>query len=200
MIKFQFFRFLVAIFALCFITSCKKDSPKSDLSPKAKDAKEQSLKDSSTDSLIRDDKTSDIELNSETDTDEINNSKSETDETDSQSENNAQESNIKIYDVAEQVPEFPGGLQAINKYISERTNEIKEQLDTDKPLRTMVSFIVELDGTVSNPSVVKSSGNNIFDNEAIKIVQSMPAWTPAKNDGEIVRMKYMLPVTYNPAH
>ena len=61
--------------------------------------------------------------------------------------------------------------------------------------RVVVSFIVEPDGSVSNAKLVRSVDANL-DREALRVVSEMPKWTPGKQDGNTVRVRYSLPITF----
>lgn len=188
----------VALTLLCFVTSCKKDSTPIDNSHQTSSAKKTKKVNRKENLVIRDHKseeqkvvTNDLNNNTE----ELNNDQQLLDNTiESEVENNI------IYDIAEHLPEFNGGLNALNKYIEDHTNAIALSEKLKKSIRVMVSFIVEKDGALSNVEIAKSCNNSKLDTEAKNIVQEMPNWLPAKNDGVIVRMKYTVPVIFNPAH
>ena len=61
--------------------------------------------------------------------------------------------------------------------------------------RVIVQFVVEKNGTISETKVVKSV-DALLDNEALRVVKMMPKWQPGKQNGEAVRVKYVLPVTF----
>jgi TonB family protein len=58
-----------------------------------------------------------------------------------------------------------------------------------------VSFIIEKDGSISNIQILKSP-SNALSSEVIRLIKSMPAWTPAKHQGEVVRSKFSVPVKF----
>lgn len=67
--------------------------------------------------------------------------------------------------------------------------------DTCAQGRVIVSFVVERDGRITEPKVVKSVYQSL-DEEALRVVSSMPKWAPGKLNGEVVRTKYMIPITF----
>ena len=102
----------------------------------------------------------------------------------------------KIYDVCDEMPQFPGGPQALFEYLSK---SIKYPVDAENNHikgRVIVQYVVERDGSISNVIVTKSVYPSL-DNEAIRVIQSMPHWIPGKKDGVAVRVKYTVPVTFN---
>ena len=196
----RLFVYLSVLILFCFITSCKKDSPIKEVTSKNESVNTTISKSNKENLVIRDDKVKDDEFVSVNDL----NSSSEVSELDKMTSEIPSEVSTEIekpvYDVAESLPEFPGGIDALNKYIIERTSKLTELGSLKKTLRTMISLIVETDGSLSSLNVAKSSGNKVFDEKAIQIVLHMPAWAPATNHGENVRMKYVVPVMFNPTH
>lgn len=94
-----------------------------------------------------------------------------------------------------QMPQFPGGPQALFEYLS---NNINYPLEAEKKGiqgRVTVDFIVEADGSISEPCVKKSVDINL-DSEAIRVVKNMPKWIPGKENGHPVRVKYYIPITF----
>lgn len=103
--------------------------------------------------------------------------------------------NQKVFDVVEQMPEFPGGMEALVKYMAEN---MKYPEDAKKQLvegRVLVQFIVETDGSVSNTEVLKRMFPSL-DAEAVRVISGMPKWIPGKQNGKVVRVKYTIPVSF----
>ena len=101
----------------------------------------------------------------------------------------------KVFDTVEQMPEFPGGMQAMIEFL--QTN-MKYPEDAEKQKvegRVMVQFVVETDGSVSDVHVAKQVFPSL-DAEAIRVVQAMPKWMPGKEKGKVVRVKYNLPIVF----
>ena len=99
------------------------------------------------------------------------------------------------FQVVEEMPEFPGGINECLKFLG--TN-IKYPLEAQKAGvqgRVIVQFIVEKDGTISNPKIVRGV-NPDLDGEAIRVVSIMPTWEPGRQKGQPVRVKYTIPVTF----
>lgn len=104
--------------------------------------------------------------------------------------------NQQVFDVVEQMPEYPGGMQALFEYLSQN---VKYPEDAEKQKiegKVIATFIVETDGSVSNVKVVKPVFPSL-DAEAIRVLSGMPKWTPGKQSGKVVRVKYTVPISFN---
>lgn len=93
-------------------------------------------------------------------------------------------------------PEFPGGQQEMFKYIQENLIYPKLALKKQIQGRSICQFIVEKDGSISHIQVVRSSGNKSLDRAAIRVIKTMPKWTPGRLQGKIVRTTYVIPVNF----
>ena len=93
-------------------------------------------------------------------------------------------------------PEFPGGQKEMFKYIQENLIYPKLALKKQIQGRSICQFIVEKDGSISHIQVVRSSGNKSLDRAAIRVIKTMPKWTPGRLQGKIVRTTYALPVNF----
>ena len=93
-------------------------------------------------------------------------------------------------------PKFPGGQQAMIKYIQENLKYPKQALKKQKQGRSIGQIIVEKDGSITHIRVVRSSGNKSLDRAAIRVIKTMPKWTPGRLQGKIVRTTYALPVNF----
>ena len=97
-----------------------------------------------------------------------------------------------IYSFVDERAEFPGGDRELMKWLN---NNINYQYPSDIQGKVFVNFVVEKDGSITNVKVTKSVYPSL-DNEAIRLVKSMPKWLPGKKDGEVVRSRFTLPVTF----
>ncbi|MBO4723797.1 MAG: energy transducer TonB [Bacteroidaceae bacterium] len=100
-----------------------------------------------------------------------------------------------VYLVLEVSPEFPGGTQALLNYLRENMIYPDSCRNNNIQGRVLVTFIVEKDGSISNPKVVKSV-NSLFDAEALRLVSNMPKWVPGTQKGETQRVKYTIPINF----
>lgn len=101
----------------------------------------------------------------------------------------------KIYDVVEEMPQFPGGPSAMFEYLSKSIHYPREAEVKGIQGRVIVNFVVEPDGSISNVKVSKSV-DPLLNKEAVRVVESMPHWIPGKQNGNAVRVKYIAPVTF----
>ena len=105
------------------------------------------------------------------------------------------ESGTKPFDVVEQMPQFPGGPAALMEYLSKNVRYPEEAHKKGVQGRVIVTFVIEKDGSISDANVVKSVDSQI-DAEALRVVNSMPNWIPGGQNGEPVRVKYTVPITF----
>ena len=101
------------------------------------------------------------------------------------------EADNNVYDVVEQMPSFPG----LQNWLASHINYPAVAEENGIQGRVIVSFIVEKNGSVSSVQVVKSVDPSL-DREALRVVNSMPRWTPGRLNGQPVRVKYTLPITF----
>ena len=101
----------------------------------------------------------------------------------------------KVYDMVEQMPEFPGGTQAMMKYLYGVMKYPKEAMEAQQEGRVIVSFVIDDEGWVQEPKVMKSVSPSL-DEEALRVVSGMPKWTPGTHKGKVVRVKYAIPITF----
>lgn len=101
----------------------------------------------------------------------------------------------QIYDKLEEMPEFPGGPEAMQKYLDEHISRPATMRGVCSSSRLIAGFVVEKDGSISQVDIVKSiNGCPDFDYDVIKAIRNMPKWKPGKLDGKRVRAFYRMPV------
>ncbi|MBR3493000.1 MAG: M56 family metallopeptidase [Bacteroidales bacterium] len=100
-----------------------------------------------------------------------------------------------VYQIVDEMPKFPGGEQAMFKFISENVKYPQEAKDKNISGRVFVNFVVEKDGSVDEVKVLRSIGGGC-DEEAVRVVKSMPKWTPGKQKGKPVRVSYIIPFVF----
>lgn len=101
----------------------------------------------------------------------------------------------EIFQVVEQMPEFPGGMQALMAYLSKNIKYPSVAQDNGIQGRVFVSFVVNKDGSIVDPEVIKSV-DAALDKEAMRVIKAMPKWNPGKQRGKPVRVKYTVPVLF----
>ena len=103
--------------------------------------------------------------------------------------------NDKVFDVVEEMPRFPGGDEAMMQFIAKNVKYPEEASKKGIAGRVLVQFIVNTDGSVVEPKVVKSV-DPALDAEALRVVKLMPKWTPGKQRGYTVRVKFTIPISF----
>ena len=101
----------------------------------------------------------------------------------------------KVFDVVEEMPHFPGGPAALQAFLSSNTKYPVVAQENGVQGRVIVSFVVERDGSITDVKVVRSVDPSL-DREATRVVRSMPRWSPGKQNGSAVRVKYTVPVVF----
>jgi len=100
-----------------------------------------------------------------------------------------------IYDVVEQMPQFPGGAAALMEYLSKNVRYPEEAHKNGIQGRVIATFVVEKDGSITEARVVRSV-DKLLDAEALRVLSTMPNWIPGRQNGEPVRVKYTVPITF----
>lgn len=100
-----------------------------------------------------------------------------------------------VYDVVEQMPSFPGGISGLRTYLNQNIRYPAEAQENCVQGRVVVSFVVGKDGHISDVTVLRSVDPSL-DKEAIRVVRNMPRWTPGKQGGEPVKVRYNVPVSF----
>ena len=101
----------------------------------------------------------------------------------------------KVYDIVEQMPSFPGGLEELYKWIDNNVQYPAVARENGIEGRVILKFIVEKDGSLSD-SIVIHSVHPMVDREALRLVGQMPKWNPGKRAGIPVRVRYCLPIKF----
>ena len=106
------------------------------------------------------------------------------------------QSKQNVYDVVEQMPEFPGGMPAMIEFLQTNLNYPKDAKKQKVGGRVLVMFVVETDGSMSNVRVAKKIFPSL-DAEALRVVKAMPKWNPRKEKGKPVRVNFTLPIVFS---
>lgn len=97
--------------------------------------------------------------------------------------------------IADKMPNFPGGLEKLYKFIRENLKYPKIAVENNIKGTVYVSFIVDVDGSIKNAEVLHGIGAGC-DEEAMRVIQSMPAWEPGRNNGIAVPVLYNFPIKF----
>lgn len=101
----------------------------------------------------------------------------------------------KVVDNVEEMPEFPGGIEALMKHLAINIRYPENAAKANIQGRVVVKFIVGEDGKVLNPEIVKGVSEDI-DAEALRVVNTLPSFIPGKSDGKPVAVSYHLPINF----
>ena len=101
-----------------------------------------------------------------------------------------------VFVVVESMPEFPGGQQALFKYLGDNVKYPVIAQENGIQGRVICQFVVNKDGSIVDIEVVRSGGDPSLDKEAVRVIKSMPKWKPGKQRGKPVRVKFTLPVNF----
>ena len=99
------------------------------------------------------------------------------------------------FDVVEEMPVYPGGMPAMMDFFYKNMKYPKEAFDAKQEGRVIAQFVVEKDGCITDAHIVKSV-SPALDAEALRIVNAMPNWTPGRQNGKPVRVKYTVPISF----
>ncbi len=106
-----------------------------------------------------------------------------------------EEEEQQIFVVVEKMPEFPGGEEAMKRYLSRNIRYPLIAQENGIQGRVICQFVVNADGKIVDVEVVRGVEASL-DAEAVRVIKSMPAWTPGKQGGKSVRVKYTLPIRF----
>lgn len=101
----------------------------------------------------------------------------------------------EVYMSVEKNPEFPGGVNAMMDYLRGNLKYPESAKKNKQEGRVFVGFVVEKDGSISNVSVMRGVCEEL-DNEAVRVVKTLPKFTPGMHGGKPVRVQYTLPIAF----
>ena len=101
----------------------------------------------------------------------------------------------EIFDWSSKAPEFPGGGDALRKFLAKNIEYPEEAREFNMEARVFAQFVVEPDGSLSGIHILKSGGP-IFDREVMRVMRLMPNWIPGENSGKPVRVRTVVPVRF----
>jgi protein TonB len=101
----------------------------------------------------------------------------------------------EIFQVVENMPEFPGGMAELMKYLQKNIKYPTISQENGVQGRVIVQFVVNRDGSIVDPVVLRSV-DPYLDKEALRVVSTMPKWKPGEQRGKPVRVKFTLPVQF----
>jgi TonB family protein len=102
----------------------------------------------------------------------------------------------KVLDVVDHMPSYPGGMSALMQFLSSHVKYPKEAEENGISGRVVCTFVVERDGSIADVRIAMSVDPSL-DKEAMRVIYSMPKWIPGTQNGDTVRVKYTLPLTFS---
>ena len=100
-----------------------------------------------------------------------------------------------VYQIVEEMPHYPGGETAMMEYVAQNIVYPQEARDKEISGRVFVGFVVEKDGSIGEVKLLRGIGGGC-DEEAVRVIKSMPKWEPGKMHGEPVRVSYQMPINF----
>ena len=107
-----------------------------------------------------------------------------------------QENDGRVYQVVEQPPVFAAGTAELMRYLMKNIKYPVESRRRNSQGKVYVGFVVKRDGSIDNVEIVRTSGDDLLDAEAVRVVKAMPAWVPGKQCGKEVNVRFTLPVIF----
>ena len=101
----------------------------------------------------------------------------------------------EVFMVAEQMPEFPGGMKVLLKFLQDNLKYPENAMKNNVQGRVIVQFVVEKDGTPTEFKVLRPVDPDL-DAEALRVMKAMPKWKPGMQKGQVVRVKFTVPVSF----
>lgn len=100
-----------------------------------------------------------------------------------------------VGEIMEERPSFPGGQQKLMEFIANNIRYTDEMKETGITGRVVVSFVIKKDGSIGEPKIIRSI-HPLFDNEALRVISSMPKWRPGSQRGKRVEVTYSIPILF----
>ncbi|OFY52189.1 MAG: hypothetical protein A2W85_00345 [Bacteroidetes bacterium GWF2_41_31] len=100
-----------------------------------------------------------------------------------------------VYTMVDSMPEYPGGMNAMMSFLSSNITYPQQAKNDTISGRVFINFIIEKDGSVTNVKVLRGIGSGC-DEEAVRVISSMPKWKPGMQNGEAVRVSYNIPIKF----
>jgi TonB family protein len=109
----------------------------------------------------------------------------------------AQSSKEEVYTITEEMPEYPGGSQEMMTYLQKNITYPANSREKKLGGKVYVKFIVDTDGKIKDAHVLRGSGIAAMDDEALRVINSMPAWKPGKMSNKAVPVYFNLPISFS---
>ena len=107
------------------------------------------------------------------------------------------QSNDNVFMVVEQMPEFPGGEAEMRKFIAENVQYPEDAKLSGASGTAYIKFVVDKNGKVTLPDVIKSSGTESIDNEALRVIKLLPDFKPGMQRSQVVDVQLTVPIKFS---
>lgn len=104
-------------------------------------------------------------------------------------------SNDFVYEMVEELPSYPGGMGELFGFLAGNIKYPEDAIAQGQEGRVMVSFVIKADGSISDVKVASGVCESL-DREAVRVVKTMPKWTPGKQNGKAVNVRFSIPITF----
>ncbi|MCQ2375718.1 MAG: M56 family metallopeptidase [Salinivirgaceae bacterium] len=102
----------------------------------------------------------------------------------------------EVFMIVEEMPKFPGGDDALRAFISENIVYPEDAKENQQEGKVYVTFIIDKEGKVGNVKLLKGTGIECLDNEAMRVISLLPQWTPGRQRGEVVNVSFNIPINF----
>ena len=100
-----------------------------------------------------------------------------------------------MYFEVDEMPQFPGGEEALMKYVAQNVTYPPDAIKGKIQGKVFVTFVIDTSGKVTDAKIIRGA-HPLLDQEALRVISSLPDWTPGRNKGETVNVAYTLPVAF----
>jgi Ca-activated chloride channel family protein len=111
--------------------------------------------------------------------------------------NKTTEEDAPVFVVVEEMPEFTGGAEAMKTFLIENIHYPEDAKTQNQQGKVFVSFVINPVGKVVSVGLARSSGFDLLDKEAMRVIGAMPDWKPGKQRGQAVNVSLVLPVNFS---
>jgi protein TonB len=105
------------------------------------------------------------------------------------------EEDVQVFFIVEDMPEFPGGMAALQKFIAQSIKYPVIAQENGIQGKVFVNFVVNTDGSVTNAKIARGVDPSL-DKEALRVVMTLPKWKPGRQGGKPVRVSYTVPINF----
>ena len=102
----------------------------------------------------------------------------------------------EVFMIVEEMPEFPGGELEMRRYIAEHVIYPQDAKAQKQQGKAFVTFIIDTNGNVKDVKIARGTGYESIDNEAVRVVKSLPQFKPGRQRGQTVNVSFTVPINF----